>query len=594
MTEATLHTHTPHFANAAAQTPAGAREPLTPFTRLRGLLRPDRGDLLAVAAFAVASGVMLLATPIAVQALVNFVALGGAIPPLFVVAGLLFLGLGFAAVLGGMQAWTVEMLQRRLFVRMVADLAARLPRVRLSTYDARYGPDIVNRFFDIMTIQKAGSFLLLDGLSILLSVTVGLVVLAFYHPLLFAFDVVLLVIIAAVVLGPLRRGTRTAIAESKTKYAVVSWFEEVARNPLLFKAGGADLWVHTHADRLARNYLGKRAAHFSTLFRQIVGVLGLQVFASAALLGIGGFLVINGALTLGQLVAAEIIVTLVVSSVAKLGKHLESYYDLMAAVDKVGELLDLPVEDGGRELPARTSERGAAVRLHELSWTDDSGGASIEGLSLELKPGERVALRGPSGAGKDTLLELIWGLRRPKHGAVLLDDADLRELSPPQLRRDVALIGAPIDVVVGSLRDNVALGRERVSDADVRAALRRVGLDERVSLLSEGLDTPLRPSGQPLSSGETRRLLVARALAGAPRLLLVQDFLDHIDDETRPEILDALFDAPSGADAPTATDAPSPYTLLVVSNSPDVLARCDRVITIGELANTPAAREDDA
>jgi len=296
-----------------------------------------------------------------------FVALGGAIPPLIVVALLLFAGLGFAGVLTGLQTWTVEMLQRRLFVRQVADLAARLPRVRHATFDDRYGPDVVNRFFDIMTMQKVGSLLLLDGLAILLSVLVGLAILAFYHPVLLAFDVILLAVIGLVVLAPMRRGTRTAVQESKSKYAVVAWFEEVARNPSLFKSGGADRWVHAQADDLARAYLDKRAAHYRVVFGQVVGALALQVLASAALLGIGGFLVIDGALTLGQLVAAELIVTMVVSSVAKMGKHLESYYDLLAAADKVGELLDLPVEEDGGERPPRRSG-GASLELRRLAW----------------------------------------------------------------------------------------------------------------------------------------------------------------------------------------------------------------------------------
>ena len=140
--------------------------PLHPLRRLFKLVRPDRRDLIAVAVFAVAVGVLLLATPIAVQALVNFVALGGAIPPLIVVVALLFLGLLFAGVLSALQTWVVEILQRRVFVRAVADLSARLPRIALRSGNHRYGPELVNRFFDLETIQKRGSFLLLDGLSV--------------------------------------------------------------------------------------------------------------------------------------------------------------------------------------------------------------------------------------------------------------------------------------------------------------------------------------------------------------------------------------------------------------------------------------------
>ena len=557
-----------------------------PFTRLRGLIRPDRGDIFAVTLYAVAIGILLLATPIAVQALVNFVALGGALPPLLVVASLLFLGLFFAGLLLAAQAWAVERLQRRVFVRLVGDLAARLPRVDQRIHDERHAPELVNRFFDVLTIQKVGSFLLLDGLSILLSVLVGLVVLAFYHPLLLAFDIVLLVIIAALVFGPLRKGTRSALVESKSKYEVVSWFEEVARNPHVFKAGGAEHWVEARADGLAHKYLDARAAHFRVVFSQIVGALSLQVVASTALLGIGGFLVMDGALTLGQLVAAELIVTVVVGSVAKMGKHLEGYYDLMAATDKVGQLIDLPAEaDSGETLPAGATE-GTALDLVDVSWTRPHAPPLFDGLNLRVEPGERLGITGPSGAGKSLLLELLWGLRPPPHGSLRIDGVDLRELAPRELRRHSHLVADPIEIVVGTLRENVTLGRPHVTDEDIRVALEAVGLTDRVGLLPDGLDSPLHSSGHPLTGGEVRRLVLARALADSPRLLMVQDVLDHLDPEAREELCDTLFDPERR------------HTLLVVSNSSEVLSRCDRVLELGttgrlEPASAPTAGGTD-
>ena len=328
---------------------AGKGGELHPLRRLLRFLQPDRSDLASVVVFAIATGVLLLATPIAVQALVNFVALGGALQPLVAVALLLFLGLALAGVLVGVQTWIVEILQRRIFVRAVADLSARLPRVRLDAYDKSYGPELVNRFLDVITIQKVSANLLLDGLQVVLSIFVGLAVLAFYHPILFAFDVLLLVAIVLIVLGPLQRGIRTASDESKAKYAMVGWLEELARNPLLFKSGGAQAWAFERSDLLAGNYLRARRGHFRIVFGQVVSALVLQVVASTALLTIGGLLVMQGSLTLGQLVAAELIVTVVVNAVAKMGKHVEGFYDLMAAVGKVGVLLDLPIEPRGEE-----------------------------------------------------------------------------------------------------------------------------------------------------------------------------------------------------------------------------------------------------
>lgn len=560
-------------ATSASSVPAA---PLPPLRRLMRLFRPDRSDLIAVVLFAVTTGTLLLATPIAVQALVNFVALGGALPPLIVVAVLLFLVLGVAGIFSAFQTWIVEILQRRLFVRMVADLGARLPRVEFSTYDRRFGPELVNRFFDIVTIQKTGASLLLDGLTIFLGVTVGLVVLAFYHPLLLAFDILLLGAIALIVLGPVRRGVRTAVAESKAKYAVAAWFDEIVRQPLLFRTAGVEPWVFRETDRVARDYIEKRSAHFRVLFGQIIGAVALHAIASTVLLGIGGLLVIRGSLTLGQLVAAELIVTLIVSSVAKMGKHIESFYDLMAATDKVGQLLDLPVEASDkRSLPSGPRDVGAELELWDVTRARPGARPLFEGLSATVHAGTALGVSGVSGTGKSALLEMLWGLRQPDRGTILLDGHSVGEMAARDLRRTTSLV-ADVEVLVGTVRDNVRLGRSGVTEEVIRDVLNRVDLLSTIERLPDGLDTQLSPRGWPLSAGEVRCLQVARVLADPPRLLLLSETFQHVSGERRERLKDVVF------------DSEAPWTVVVVSNAPDVLARCDQTLELpsGQLKAT--------
>lgn len=532
--------------------------PISTMQRLWAFIKPDRRDLLAVILFAVVLGVLNLATPIAVQALVNFVALGGAAPQLLVVAGLLLLGLAFGAGLAAIQAWVVEILQRRLFVRVVAELADRLPHWSEQTLRTKRGSQLVHRFFDVITIQKTSAHLLLGGITIVLSVITGLLVLAFYHPLLLVFDLVLLLAITVIVLGPLRRGVRSALGESRAKYDVAGWFDELASQPMLFRSAGLQSWLRFQTDRFAREYLEQRRSHYRVLFSQIIAAGVLHVLASTTLLMLGGWLVLQGSLTLGQLVAAELIVTLVVGSVSKIGKHLESFYDLVAAVEKVGGMLEQPLEPAGGTAML-TGDGALSVDLQGVQLESAGSLARLSVPDQVIPAGARVALVGPSAAQR-ALLRTLWGFRPSAGGRILLGGLPLTGCSRATLRRDVVLLGE-LEVLRGSVLDNVRAGRPRISEADVRASLERVGILEEVEALPEGLATKLGPTGSPLGPDQLRALMVARALADVPRLVLVESELASISGPLRERVLEALCD-------PSA-----PWTLLIAAHDPELIAR---------------------
>ena len=533
--------------------------PARPFARLKHLLRPEGRDIGAVVVFAGAVGVLSLATPIAVESLVNTVAFGVFLWPVVVLAGVVMACLGLAAAIRAMQVYVVECVQRRLFVRVVADYAHRLPRVRPDALDHSHGPELVNRFFDVLNLQKSLAVLLLDGVALVVTALVGLVVLAFYHPFLLGFDIALLLLIAFLLFALGWGGVRTSMDESHAKYDVAAWLEELLRCPRAFKFAGGHRLAVEKADRLAGEYVTARRRHFRVVWRQTMFALGLQVVASTALLGLGGYLVINQQLTLGQLVAAELIVALVVASVAKLGKYAEAYYDLLAGAEKVGLLTDLPLERaGGEVLPG--GGRGMAVRV---------AGGDRGPAAWHVGANERVALVGPPGSGKTTLLEAVCGLRGLGRGAVEVDGIDLRGLDLQRLREQVALVGGP-DLFAGTVTENVSVGRPHLTPADVRAAVAAVGLLGPVNSLPHGLSTPLTPSGHPLSASQAVRLTLARALAGKPRLLILDGVLDALDLSDCPDLVPGLF------------DRSAPWSLLLASTDPALVGLCDRrVVLVG-------------
>ena len=538
-----------------------------PLDRLRALLALERKDLWVVVIYSIGVGLLSLVVPVAVQAVVNFIAFGSLLQPLVILTLFVLVALGFSSVMNAFRVFTVEIIQRRLFVRVTADFAQRLVSVRKEAFDRLHGPEMVNRFFDVVTVQKSAAALLMDGLSLVMQTALGMILLAVYHPLLLAFDVFLLLVMALIffVLG--RGAIPTAISESKAKYSIAAWLEEIAGHVTAFKSATGAAYALGRADALAKEYLERRRTHFRIVLRQIAGSLILQAVASALLLGIGGFLVMQGQLTLGQLVAAELIVTTVVAGFSKFGKKLETYYDLLAALDKLGQVIDLPLErTGGSELP--TGGGPASAQLVDVGLNAGAGEPALEGVTLLINPGERIGLTGSSGSGKSALADALHGLRRPDSGVFLLDGLDTRDLSLSKLRDQVALVRG-LDVISDTVERNVSLGRQGIGLREVRDALDQVGLLDDILAMPDGFQTTLTAGGSPLTSVQAARLVLARAIAARPRLLILDDALYRFDD---PESRDALCRSLFSDDAP--------WTLLCITSREDLLARCGRVLTL--------------
>ncbi|MCA9031037.1 MAG: ATP-binding cassette domain-containing protein [Planctomycetaceae bacterium] len=523
----------------------------SPLNRLIALLRPESRDIWTVVAFSVVVGLLALATPLAVESLVNTVAFGKFVQPVVILSIILFAFLLFRGAIQALQTYVVEVLQRRLFARVAADVAYRLPRTPVEGLDDLSGRELVNRFLDIVTVQKVAAQFLLDGIGLVLGTFIGMAVLAFYHPFLLGFDLLLLLLIFAGVLILGRGAIATSIKESKTKYSTLAWLEDVAGSPVAFRYGGARDFVLERADKLTYDYLKARGKHFSILYRQICFTLGLQALANTVLLGLGGWLVINQQLSLGQLVASELIVATIVGAFAKLGKHIEGYYDLMASVDKLGSLFDLPIEDQGGLLTF-ADFHPAAVDVESASYSRPKGRSGLSNVSLKLKSGERAVLAGKSGSGKSVLLDLLFGTRRVSAGHILMNGIDVRDYRPDILRQHVALVRA-VEVFDGTVADNVHLGRPQISIADVRAALDEVGLLDDILKMPDGIQSHLTSTGAPLSSNQRRLLMIARAIVGRPRLLLVDGLLDAMPDTLAEQLIDVLC------------NSSQPWTLLLVS-----------------------------
>jgi ABC-type bacteriocin/lantibiotic exporter with double-glycine peptidase domain len=544
---------------------------LSPGRRFLELLEAERQHISTLLIFSFFSGLLYLAAPLAVDAVVSRLAFGGQSQPyvqaLVILTAALLGCISLQAVMSGFQYYLSEVIQRRIFVRAATDLAYRLPRVKAEAVDEVHTPELVNRFLEVVTAQKSTSILLLDGVNVVIGSLAGMLLLAFYHPALLAL-VAVLISLLLVVIWPLGRGAvRTSIYESKVKYELVHWFEQIAAFPLLFRGpGGLDL-ASEHANHLASQYLEKRGSHFKVVLKQVSGLLILSVSASAAVLLLGGWLVLNQQLTIGQLAASELIMGGIAGALAKFGKKLEAWYDLMAAMDKLGNLFDLEIERDSGERPAR-SERGMTIQAKDLGFGLQGLRTLFANRSFTIPAGSRTAVVGAYGSGCSSLLDLFFGLRAPTSGHLSIDGLDVRSWHLDALREEVLLLRG-FEIVPGSVIENLRLGNHAIGLDEIRAALSAVGILDSILLRPEGLELELQSGGAPLSGNERVRLLLARALVQKPRLLLLDELIDGMDEGTVTVFAESIL------------CASLPWTVVIASRDPAVTRLCGQVIQLG-------------
>lgn len=531
---------------------------------LSSLLLAERQDIWVIAIYSLLISIMSLVVPIGVQTIVNTVAFGTLIQPLIILTILVFIVLGFSGVIKIAQLCVVELLQQRLFSRVAINLAYRIPRIKAIIFREEFPPELINRFFEVALVQKSISFLALEGIAIILQAVIGLFVLSLYHPILLLYVLILIISIAFVLFLFGYGAIDTSIDESSAKHSVLIWLENIAQNPILFRTKAGYDYAFRRADDITSYYVKTRRRHFRILLRQHLGFTLIQVISSAGLLGVGGYLVIKQSLTLGQLVAAELIVSGLLAKISKTGKLLESFYDLIASISKLDSLIELDLEEWkGDELTP--TERGLSISIRNLTLKFPPNKVVFNKLNLEVPDGECIAICGGNASGKSLLASMIFKLDSASSGVIELNGQNINDINPSSLREKVVLV-RNVEVFRGTIEDNLRLGREDLTNFELRNALASVHLQEEIDSLPDGLKTFIHEDARPLSSGQARRLMLARAMLGKPSLIIIDELLDSIDKEV---LVNHVI--------PSLKSHRSEWTLLIMTHEMDIASYFDKV-----------------
>ena len=431
-------------------------------------------------------------------------------------------------------------------------------------------PELMNRFFDVLTIQKGLPKLLIDLSTGVIQILFGLLLLSFYHPFFVFFGLFLMIILFLIFYTTGPKGLQSSIIESKYKYKAVYWLEELARALYSFKLSGSTDLPIKKTDYFVNNYLKNRRKHFRVLISQYSYVLLFKAIVTAGLLIIGTILVVQREITLGQFVASEVIIILILASVEKIIMYMDVVYDMLTAVDKISHVTDLPLEkSGGIDIPTNADipYQGFTIITKNLTYKyPGTSQPSIKNIDLTIPSGQRICISGVGGSGKNTLTNTIAGMYTQFDGSVTYNKYSLRDLDRVHLRDRIGKNVSAEDIFEGTILENILVGKPFAEEMAAIEALEMVSLMDKINALPEGLNTPILSSGKGFSQTFIQKLILARCLAKKPNVLILNDMFGAFSKNERLQLIQTL------------TEPSHPWTLLLVSNDPLIMAACDRTV----------------
>ncbi|KQN81334.1 ABC transporter transmembrane domain-containing protein [Sphingomonas sp. Leaf62] len=485
---------------------------------LSQIIGPDSAYVRLGIVYTVAISLLALATPISVQLLINSVANTAMPAPLWALSGVLLLLLLLVVALSALRVWIMAGFERRLFSRIVAEVTLRAVHAQDPFFTDGNRGDLFNRFFDLVVVQKSVPSLVIGAFTIVLQAVIGLTITSFYHPVFLAFNVVLVAAIFMVWLIWRRGAIGGAVALSHAKHKAAHWLESVGGSNGFYKSSRHLDFAMQRSEAVTASYVDTHRRYFRYQFAQTVAFLLIYAFASAGLLLLGGMLILRGQLSLGQLVAAELILSGVFYGISQFGWYLDSFYELVASSEELSLLFAIPQETTVR---GDHGPRDGAVKLTDVVLD----GARY---TLALGAGEQLVTVAEPGAER-RLAMLLKRHALPERGLLRIGGADPGSFDIYRLRSDVTVLDRST-IVEATIRQYLRLASEDLDEVAMEA-LATVGLERRLASLPKGLDTQLGSTGYPLSVGETMALKLANALLVRPKLLLLGQLYDLLPPE---------------------------------------------------------------
>lgn len=527
----------------------------------------DKRDISAIYVFAFMAGIVQLSLPLGIQTIIGFVMAGSVSTSIVVLISMVVIGTFLNGLLQVRQLEIIEKLKQKIFLRYGLEFSDRLPKLDNEKLDGYYLPELVNRFFDTVSLQKGLEKLLLDLPAAIIQILLGLLLLSFYHPVFIGFGIMLIAIIILILYYTSPQGLQLALQSSDYKYKVAGWLQEIARLVKSFKYSKSQLHV-LKTDDFACGHLDARTSYFKILLIQFWSLISFKIIVTAAMLVVGTLLLVKQQINVGQFIAADIVIIAIIGSVEKVIISLDKVYDALVSIEKLGTITEADTETGGALLLEKI-DRGVAVRFVNTSFSYPDRKKILSNISVDIKPGQLVHITGESGSGKSSLLRLLTGTYKNFEGNILIDGQSISSYDLQSLRNETGLLLDSQDIFTGSLLENMTMGNPEINIGQVTAYVEKLGLEAFVQSDKMGLYRLLDPAGKRLSKEIRQKILLARALLGSHRLLLLEEPFQHLDQATK-EMLSSLLSNLKNT------------TVLIASNDSELPLRFDIILDLGK------------
>lgn len=319
----------------------------TPWQRLVRMLHLERRTINYILVYAMLIGLIGLSLPLGTSAVFNLLSNGAMYSSTYILIAVILTGIVVGGTLLIGQLTLVEFLEQKIFTKAALEFAFRLPRIKKKALEGENPSELINRFFDILTIQKGLTKLLVDIVAAAVQIFFSVILLSFYHPVFMVFGMFVLSVIILILFLYYRQGVQTSIEESSYKYEVVGYLEEIAGDLDTYRQSSQKRKeIIKRTDEITANYIEARNQHFGVLKKFFVTAVAMRTILMGSLLLLGSYFVFERQITFGQFVAAEVIIVQISYAIEKLMTNLNTVFDMVTGSEKLAVVTDLELEEG--------------------------------------------------------------------------------------------------------------------------------------------------------------------------------------------------------------------------------------------------------